>query len=144
MLGDNVEIGCNSVLNPGTVIGKNTNIYPLSCVRGVIPENSIYKNEKIVNGSLIVIDEKSSDNDENNDNDNDAELEKEKDKESSIDNKNNDNEIGKNKKNSVNGESNNPETGDNIIVYVIFGILSLLGLTCSVFYFRKNKLKYEK
>lgn len=43
MLGDNVEVGCNSVLNPGTVVGKNTNIYPVSCVRGVIPENSIYK-----------------------------------------------------------------------------------------------------
>lgn len=44
MLGDNVEVGCNSVLNPGTVIGRNTNIYPLSSVRGVIKENSIYKN----------------------------------------------------------------------------------------------------
>ncbi len=43
MLGDFVEIGCNSVLNPGTVIGKNANVYPLSCVRGVIPANSIYK-----------------------------------------------------------------------------------------------------
>lgn len=43
MLGDHVEVGCNSVLNPGTVIGRNTNIYPTSCVRGVIPENSIYK-----------------------------------------------------------------------------------------------------
>ena len=43
MLGDNVEVGCNSVLNPGTVIGKNSNVYPLSSVRGVIPENSIYK-----------------------------------------------------------------------------------------------------
>lgn len=43
MLGDNVEIGCNSVLNPGTVIGKNTNVYPLSCVRGVVPADSIYK-----------------------------------------------------------------------------------------------------
>ncbi len=42
-VGDFVEVGCNSVLNPGTVIGKNSNIYPLSCVRGVIPENSIYK-----------------------------------------------------------------------------------------------------
>lgn len=49
MLSDGVEVGCNSVLNPGTVIGKNTNIYPLSPVRGVIPANSIYKNaEKIV------------------------------------------------------------------------------------------------
>lgn len=45
MLGDNVEVGCGSVLNPGTVIGKNTNIYPLSSVRGVIKENSIYKNQ---------------------------------------------------------------------------------------------------
>ena len=43
ILGDNVEVGCNSVLNPGTVVGKNTNIYPLSRVRGVIPSNSIYK-----------------------------------------------------------------------------------------------------
>lgn len=45
MIGDGVEIGCNSVLNPGTIIGKNTNIYPLSSVRGVIPANSIYKSE---------------------------------------------------------------------------------------------------
>ena len=43
MLGDYVEVGCGSVLNPGTIVGKNTNIYPLSSVRGVIPENSIYK-----------------------------------------------------------------------------------------------------
>ena len=43
MLGDFVEVGCNSVLNPGTVIGKNTNVYPLSCVRGVVPAGSIYK-----------------------------------------------------------------------------------------------------
>ena len=43
MLGDFVEVGCNSVLNPGTVIGRNSNVYPLSCVRGVVPENSIYK-----------------------------------------------------------------------------------------------------
>ena len=43
MLGDNVEVGCNSVLNPGTVIGKSTNIYPTSMVRGFVPENSIYK-----------------------------------------------------------------------------------------------------
>ncbi len=43
MLGDNVEVGCNSVLNPGTVIGKNSSIYPTSCVRGVVPANSIYK-----------------------------------------------------------------------------------------------------
>ncbi len=45
MLGDCVEVGCGSVLNPGSVIGKNTNIYPLSSVRGVVPENSIYKNQ---------------------------------------------------------------------------------------------------
>ncbi|MDD7643074.1 MAG: UDP-N-acetylglucosamine pyrophosphorylase [bacterium] len=43
MLGDFVEVGCNSVLNPGTVIGRHTNIYPLSSVRGVVPANSIYK-----------------------------------------------------------------------------------------------------
>ena len=43
MLGDCVEVGCNSVLNPGTVVGRNSSIYPLSCVRGVVPENSIYK-----------------------------------------------------------------------------------------------------
>ena len=43
MLGDHVEVGCNSVLNPGTVIGKNTNIYPTSMVRGFIPANHIYK-----------------------------------------------------------------------------------------------------
>ncbi|HWT75415.1 MAG TPA: UDP-N-acetylglucosamine pyrophosphorylase [Mobilitalea sp.] len=43
VLGDNVEVGCNSVLNPGTVIGRNANIYPLSMVRGYIPEASIYK-----------------------------------------------------------------------------------------------------
>ena len=45
MIGDNVEVGCGSVLNPGTVIEKNTNIYPLSSVRGVVQENSIYKNQ---------------------------------------------------------------------------------------------------
>lgn len=44
MLGDFVEVGCGSVLNPGTIIGKNSNIYPLSSVRGVVAENSIYKN----------------------------------------------------------------------------------------------------
>jgi NDP-sugar pyrophosphorylase family protein len=43
VLGDYVEVGCNSVLNPGTVIGRHTNVYPTSSVRGVIPENSIYK-----------------------------------------------------------------------------------------------------
>ena len=46
MLGDCVEIGCNSVLNPGTVIGRHTNVYPLSRVRGFIPENSIFKDQE--------------------------------------------------------------------------------------------------
>lgn len=45
MLGDNVEVGCGSVLNPGTVIGRNSNIYPLSPVRGCVPADSIYKNK---------------------------------------------------------------------------------------------------
>ena len=45
MLGDEVEVGCGTVLNPGSVIGKNSNIYPLSSVRGVVPEKSIYKNQ---------------------------------------------------------------------------------------------------
>ena len=45
MLGDDVEVGCNSVLNPGTVVCKNSNIYPVSCVRGVVPADSIYKNK---------------------------------------------------------------------------------------------------
>ena len=49
MLGDYVEVGCNSVLNPGTVIGRNSNVYPTSCVRGVIPEGSIWKND----GTLV-------------------------------------------------------------------------------------------
>ncbi len=48
MLGNYVEIGCNSVLNPGTIIGINTNVYPLSCVRGVVPSNSIYKTDDII------------------------------------------------------------------------------------------------
>ena len=48
MVGDFVEVGCNSVLNPGTVIGRHSNIYPTSCVRGVVPENSIFKNGGIV------------------------------------------------------------------------------------------------
>ena len=43
MLGDFVEVGCNSVLNPGTVIGRESNVYPLSCVRGVVPARHIYK-----------------------------------------------------------------------------------------------------
>ena len=48
MLGDFVEVGCNSVLNPGTVVGKNTNIYPTSCVRGVVPANSIWKTGGVI------------------------------------------------------------------------------------------------
>ena len=48
MLGDFVEVGCNSVMNPGTVIGRHTNIYPTSCVRGVVPENSIWKTGGVV------------------------------------------------------------------------------------------------
>ena len=48
MLGDFVEVGCNSVLNPGTVIGRHTNIYPTSCVRGVIPADSIFKTGGVV------------------------------------------------------------------------------------------------
>ena len=45
MLGDYVEVGCNSVLNPGTVIGSNTNVYPLSSVRGFIPRGCIFKKQ---------------------------------------------------------------------------------------------------
>ena len=48
MLGDEVEVGCGSVLNPGTVVGCHTNIYPLSSVRGVVPSHSIYKNQNEV------------------------------------------------------------------------------------------------
>lgn len=48
MLGDFAEVGCNSVLNPGTVIGRHTNIYPTSCVRGVVPANSIWKTGGVV------------------------------------------------------------------------------------------------
>lgn len=48
MLGDYVEVGCNSVLNPGTVIGKNSNIYPTSCVRWVVPANHIFKDKNNV------------------------------------------------------------------------------------------------
>ena len=48
MLGDFVEVGCNSVLNPGTVIGRHSNVYPTSCVRGMVPENSIWKNTGVV------------------------------------------------------------------------------------------------
>ena len=46
ILGDNVEVGCNSVLNPGTVIGRRSNVYPTSSVRGVIPPDSIYKDKE--------------------------------------------------------------------------------------------------
>ena len=49
MLGDNVEVGCNSVLNPGTIVCRESNIYPTSCVRGVVPERSIFK----VSGEII-------------------------------------------------------------------------------------------
>ena len=49
MLGDFVEVGCNSVLNPGTVIGRHSNVYPTSCVRGMVPEHSIWKN----NGTVV-------------------------------------------------------------------------------------------
>ena len=48
ILGDHVEVGCNSVLNPGTVVGRNSNIYPTSCVRGVVPENSIWKTGGVI------------------------------------------------------------------------------------------------
>lgn len=50
MLGDRVEVGCNSVLNPGTVIGRDSNIYPTSCVRGTVPEKNIWKN----NGTVVM------------------------------------------------------------------------------------------
>lgn len=45
MLGDYVEVGCNSVLNPGTVLGRRASVYPTSCVRGCVPEDHIYKNQ---------------------------------------------------------------------------------------------------
>ena len=48
MLGDRAEIGCNSVLNPGTVVGRDCIVYPTSCVRGVIPERSIWKTGGVV------------------------------------------------------------------------------------------------
>lgn len=48
MLGDHAEIGCNSVLNPGTIVGRNSNVYPTSCVRGTLPEKSIWKNDGTV------------------------------------------------------------------------------------------------
>ncbi len=50
MLGDMVEVGCNSVLNPGSIIGRETNIYPLSMVRGFVPEKSIYKKQNEIVG----------------------------------------------------------------------------------------------
>ena len=48
MIGDHVEVGCNSVLNPGTVIGRNSNIYPLSSVRGTVPADSIFKTGGVI------------------------------------------------------------------------------------------------
>ena len=48
LLGDRVEVGCHSVLNPGTVVGRDSNVYPVSCVRGVIPENSICKTGGVI------------------------------------------------------------------------------------------------
>ena len=48
MVGDYVEVGCNAVLNPGTVMGRNSQVYPTSCVRGVVPGNSIWKNDGTV------------------------------------------------------------------------------------------------
>ena len=53
MLGDYVEVGCNSVLNPGTVVGKNSSIYPTSCVRGVIPANHIFKDKEHVTAKYL-------------------------------------------------------------------------------------------
>ena len=51
MLGDYVEVGCNSVLNPGSIIGPHSRVYPVSCVRGVVPNNSIHKND----GTIVPI-----------------------------------------------------------------------------------------
>lgn len=48
LLGDYVEVGCNSVLNPGTVVGRHSSVYPLSCVRGTVPANSIYKTGGVI------------------------------------------------------------------------------------------------
>ena len=48
MIGDYVEVGCNTVCNPGTVIGRHSNVYPTSCVRGVVPANSIWKDNGVV------------------------------------------------------------------------------------------------
>ena len=50
ILGDHAEIGCNAVLNPGCIVGRNANVYPLSSVRGVVPANSIYKNKSEIIG----------------------------------------------------------------------------------------------
>ena len=56
MLGDHVEVGCGSVLNPGTVVGRGTNIYPLSMVRGYVPEGSIYKRQgEVVEKAALVL-----------------------------------------------------------------------------------------
>jgi len=52
MVGDFAEVGCHAVLNPGTVIGRNARVYPTACVRGIVPENSIYKND----GSIVKMD----------------------------------------------------------------------------------------
>ena len=54
MIGDNVEVGCGSVLNPGSVIGRNSNIYPLSSVRGVIAPNSIYKKQSDIVNKIVL------------------------------------------------------------------------------------------
>ncbi len=48
IIGDFVEVGCNAVLNPGTIIGKNTSVYPLSSVRGAVPPSSIYKSANVI------------------------------------------------------------------------------------------------
>ena len=48
MVGDHVEVGCNSVLNPGTVLGRGASVYPVSCVRGTVPENCIYKTGGVI------------------------------------------------------------------------------------------------
>ena len=48
LLGDYADVGCNAVCNPGTVIGRHTNVYPTSCVRGVVPANSIFKNSGVI------------------------------------------------------------------------------------------------
>ena len=54
IIGDNVEIGCGSVLNPGTIIGRNSNIYPLSSVRGIVAPNSIYKKQGEVVNKIVL------------------------------------------------------------------------------------------